>query len=304
MSNHIPTPGAPKPARSTASTAILVATSVVGGLALLGTATSAVYGLTVPEPWEVVEGTNYTTEYAGAGSAAELYADAVGVTSIEIDAAASDFTLKYGDVAEAVLTVENVTQGEAGNVNGWTLERDGEDLIVNRELGRRSGDTCLVGCGPRVGGDQTVTLTLPRELGQNRAASLDVQVAAGQFTGTGSYDEVSLEVSAGSLTLKGDARTLDLEVSVGDATVELADVDEADASVTTGDTTVKLTGTAPTLVEVSAEVGTLTAQLPKETYRVDAQADLGSIDNRLEVSKGSKHVVTARAEAAEIVLKH
>lgn len=317
MTQHTPPQGGTKPARSAASTAILVTTSVVGGLALIGAAASAAFGLRVPEPWEVVD-SDYVIEESGGSSSTEyledgrieteLFADAAGVTSIEINAAASDFKLEYGDVEEAVLSVNAFEPNDSTLSNGWTLERDGDELIVDRELGREgsspSDDNCMFGCGPRLTGDQKVTLTLPYELGEERTASLDVQVSAGSFTGTGSFDELTLEVKAGDITFEGDARTLDIDVVVGDSTVEVSDVEDADISVTTGDSSVVLTGEAPANVELSAQMGELTVELPQTAYRVDTSGMAGEIDNRLEVSKDSKHLVEVEAKAAEVVLKH
>lgn len=312
MSNHTNSsqpqqPGGPAQGpRSGVNRAILIATSVVGGLALVGTATSAAFGMWATAPWQISDEYDSVVEYSNESgdSFAEFYADATGVNSIEIDVAAGDFTIEYADTTEAVLTVENEVHGVSGEANGWTMERTDDELIINREGSRRAGDLCLFGCGPGLNGDEKITLTLPRELGEDRTASLDVQVAAGQLTGAGSFDEVSVEVNAGALNLKGDARALDLEVNVGEATVELADVEEVDTSVVTGSANVKLTGEAPTLVELSAEMGSLTAQLPKESYRVDVEAELGSINNTLKIDKDSKHVVQVWAEAAEITLKY
>lgn len=300
MTTPTPPQGETKPARSAVTSAILITTAVVGGLALLGVVASATFGLRMPTQWDAIEHIDGTTEYFDETAGADLYADAAGVTIIEIEAAASDFTLKFGDVEEAVLTVDHAIQGEPGR--GWTLERDDNALVVERQTSRRTSDLCLFGCGNGIG-DQTVTLTLPRELGEKRAVSLEVQVAAGRFTGAGSFDELSLELNAGALELTGDARTLDLEVNVGDATIELADVKEANASVTAGRSTLTLSGIAPSRVDLSAEMGNLTVQLPRDSYRVDAKAELGSIDNRLSVSKESPNEVHVRAEAAEIILK-
>lgn len=296
------TPNTQQP-RSASSSAILIATSVVGGLALLGATASAAFGVWMPDPWEAAPQAGVVSEYTGDGVDTELYADAIGVTSIEIDAPASDFTIEFDDVEEASLRLNNGPQEELGSLNGWTLERTDNDLVVERQTSRAPGDLCLFGCSARAGGEQSVTLTLPRGLGEDGAANLDVQVTAGQFTAAGSFNEVDLEVNAGALNMTGDARTLELEVNVGNATLELANVDEADVSVTTGDAKVSLTGTAPALVDLSAEVGGLTVQLPTGAYRVDEKAEFGSIDNRLDVDKASKNVVNVRAEAAEITLK-
>ena len=303
MSHQTPQSGPAKPVRSTASSAILIATSVVGGFALLGAVASAAFGLRAPEPWEVVEDVAYTSESVNEAGDLEFYADAIGVTSIEIDADASAFTIKYDDVEEAVLLVQTGARSDPGAADDWWFERDSDDLVIKRE-GKGWGTAgCLIGCGIRPGEDNIVTLTLPRDLGEDRSASLDVTVNAGTFTGAGSFDSVDIEVNAGEATFEGDARALDVDVQVGSATVNAADVTEAEFSVTTGEGTLALTGAAPNSVTLNAEMGSLTAQLPTEKYRVDAQTELGSFDNRLNVSKDSKHVVSVRAELADVILK-
>ncbi|MHA3685444.1 DUF4097 family beta strand repeat-containing protein [Leucobacter sp. HY1908] len=299
-------PGAGRAKRSTASTAILVTTAVVGGFALLGAAASAAFGLRVADSWGEQIDSSYSTTYADpdAGSSAELYADAFDVTSINIEAAASDFRIKYADdTEEAVLTVQHAQQVDADVVNGWTMERDGDELNIARNGGGWGADGCLFGCSTRPGESQIVTLTLPKDLGLERAASLDVTVEAGSFTGTGSFDELDLELNAGELTFTGDARSVDVDVEVGTARAEVADVEAATVTVATGEATVKLTGTAPASTEVEAEMGSVTLQLPTETYRVETNAELGGVDNRLKVSKDSKYLVTVEASLADVVLK-
>ena len=311
MSHQTPQAGPAKPVRSTASSAILIATSVVGGFALLGAVGSAAFGLRAPETWDVAEQIAYSDEYVEDLGDVSLYADAVGVTSIEIDAAYTSLTLKFDDVEEAVLAIEGADPSDSAHTLAWTLERDGATLTVERHRegalargqGRVEGDNCLFGCGPRLSGEQSATLTLPLALGENRAADLDVQISAGEFVGSGSFNEASFDVSMGDLEFEGDARTLELDVRLGDSTVEVADVEEADISVATGDSTVVLSGAAPTRVDLEATMGAMSVRLPKETYQLDASDAVGVVESKLSTSKDSKHVVTVEARAAEVLLK-
>ena len=305
-SASLPPHQANSPKRSTARTAILVTTAVVGGFAILGTTASAVFGLRVADSLSQQIDSAYSPTYADldAGSSAELYADVYDVTSINIEAAASDFRIKYSDDAEgAVLTVQHATQYEADTVSGWNMEQDGDELNITRDGGAWTTGGCLVGCSTRPGASQVVTLTLPRHLGIDRTVSLDVTIDAGSFTGDGSFDEFDLELNAGEASFTGDARSADIDVEVGTARVELADVDEAKVSVATGEARVKLTGAAPANTEVEAEMGSVTLQLPAESYRVETNAELGEIDNRLKVSKDSRYQVSVEASLADVVLK-
>ncbi|MBP1326568.1 hypothetical protein JOF28_001800 [Leucobacter exalbidus] len=273
---------------TTTRTVILIATSVVGGLALLGSMGSAIAGIRAEQAFELAP--PLEEQYSSEPAETTLYADVAGATEIEIAASAANFKLVYGDVPEAQLKIRGTWEGGNDGSDGWILERNDSTLVVERE-GQLSTQA------------QKVTLTLPRELGEQRAASLDVQLATGAFEGSGSFDELSLSVAVGELKFTGDAAELNVGVKVGEATVEVADVTEASVEVTTGNGRVTLTGEAPSNVELSAQMGSLTVQLPRTKYLVDTRGVVGEIDNRLATSEKSERRVDVEARAADVTIK-
>lgn len=289
--------------RSAAVTAIITATAVVGGIALLAVGVSAAARTLVPRIMDipVVE---YGVEYGGvefmpSETEYELVEwDLEGLEGIEIDAAATSFTLALGDAEEAVLSVSG-----GGFAGEWSMYREDGELVISYPdlLDGARTDGCLFGCGGR--GSASVTLTLPRSLAESGRLNADIALSGGELRGEGSFDELGLEVNAGSLRFTGAARSLDLDVRVGEARVELADAGEADIEVQSGDARVTLTGDAPRSVAAAAKMGALTLQLPDEEYRVDLRGALGEVDNRLAENEDSPYRVSVQATAAEIVLR-
>ena len=83
-----------------------MASALIGGLVLVVALASATFaGIRI----------------VGSGDSTDTL-DAAGVTELDIDASAAEFTLTYGDVDEAVLDVRGSS--------GWTIERRGESLEV------------------------------------------------------------------------------------------------------------------------------------------------------------------------------
>ncbi|MFT4232780.1 MAG: hypothetical protein QM606_08425 [Leucobacter sp.] len=288
-----------------AATAIVVTTAVAGGIALSAVGVSTAVDAFAPDSsdiyvWEAGSGISGSFDSDGFDDYAELYeSDLDGLRGLDIDATAAEFTIRFDDVDEAMLTVESTPLAA-----DWTMYRDDEDLVIEHPDASITGTTegCLFGCSANAGlGD--VTLTLPQRFADTGGLSADISVAAGELHGEGVFDELDLSVSAGSLSFTGSARTLDLSVKVGEARVELADTAEADVEVETGDAAVTLTGDAPRMVEASAEMGSLRMTLPDEEYRTDLSGALGDIDNRLAENEKSDRLVRVLAKAAEVTLR-
>ncbi|QBE48917.1 hypothetical protein [Leucobacter triazinivorans] len=286
--------------KSAATTAIVVATAVVGGLALLAVGVSTTVRAVAPAVVPTVAGVG-DIDFAPAPSdvAYELQEwDLEGLESLSIDVAATSFALVPGDGEEAVLTVDD--RAFAGE---WTMYRDEGELVIEHPDPASAARTggCLFDCG--VAGAASVTLALPRDLLESGVLDADISLASGELRGEGSFDELDLEVNVGSLQVTGAARSLDLAVRVGEARAELEGVDEASIEVLTGEADVMLTGSAPMRVDATARIGALGLRLPEEEYRVDLNGALGEVDNRLAENEESPHLVSVQATAAEIALR-
>lgn len=221
-----------------------------------------------------------------------LTADATGIASLNVAAAASTFRIEYGDVDQATLEVSEARAE-------WTLERDGDELKVATRDGLFNGWDW----GWDFGRDQElVVLTLPEAVRETRLDA-DLSLAAGDLEADGEFGRLDLELGAGSMDVSGSARTLSVDVSAGEGRIELADVEEADVSVSAGRLVGELTGTAPRALGVVVSAGSLDLTIPDETYDVRSDVSAGAFDNRLDTSDSASHRVTVEVSAGNATLR-
>lgn len=277
MTNAPQQPVAPQ--RSAAARPILIATAIIGGFALLVTGTSAAVAA-------------IGAQAGSSGSVASATSlEATGITRVDVDASAADFTIEFGDVSEAKLAATGPRSDQ------WNLRRDGGDLVVDRPRGVFG--FCFGWCPPA---EQTVVLTLPQTLKGDRLG-LDVHLGAGALSAEGDFGDVNLELSAGRMTVSGSARTMDLEMSAGNFTGDLRDVTEASFSVSAGSAEAELTGTAPRATDLEVSAGSLDLTLPDETYRVSTEVSAGNIDNQLRTDPNAENRIEAEISAGKIALR-
>lgn len=290
----------------TVSRVILVATSVVGGIALLATGVSAavaVVGNGQPR-WSV----ETIDEFAGDGdfesldeSSASLTADASGATGIDVDASSVALTVVVTpSPASRVNEPDAEEDGAAAyseaslEVTGpgaerWTLERDGETLAVT------SPDNVT-------NGQARATLTLPSDLAAKVDA--DISMNRGELKVDGALRDLDIDADMGEVMLAGAARSLDIDMKMGQFDAELTDVSSAAFDFTAAEATVKLTGTAPSSVEASVRFGEANIVLPAGEYLLERNGDAGDIDSQLSEAADATNEVSARAEFGTIVLRH
>lgn len=262
---------------SSTSRTVTLITSIVGGVVLVGAATTtiAVQAFAAPQ---------------GGTSPGTQTADVADVTSVDVDSSASAFTLAFGDVEEAELEV--VGQSRAR----WSIETTGDRLVV--ESNQRFWDFCIGWCAA---GNERVTLTLPDDMNDGTLDS-NVRVAAGSANAEGDFRSLDLSVGAGSLTFDGSARILSAEVGAGRADLTVDDVHEATFGISAGRTDAQLTGTAPRAVDLEVSAGRLALELPDEVYAVRSEVSAGSLDNRLQTSNAAPRIISADVSAGSAEL--
>jgi hypothetical protein len=259
-------------------TAITVTTAIVGGIALLGAggtaAVAAVNDATVNSETQSVE--------------------VDGIESLEMDVSASSVAVRFDDVDEAQLQVE-------GSRGGWTMRRDGDELIVQSP--RELFDGWFGGgfFGNWFNDDERVVLTLPETL-QDSRLDADLTLSAGSLDVAGAFDGLDVEVGAGRLLLNGSASSVDVDMSAGRADVNLADVNEADFTVSAGQLVAELIGTAPGEVTVDVSAGSLELTLPDVAYDVRQEVSAGSLDNGLQTSSNARNSVVVSLSAGSVDL--
>ncbi|MBO0980312.1 DUF4097 family beta strand repeat-containing protein [Microbacterium sp. SD291] len=261
--------------RTPGAGAITIVTAIVGGIALLGAGAT---------------GAAAASSDLGSSDAVQSI-DVSGITSLDMDVSAGDVRVEFGDVDEAELSVT----GDRGR--GWTLERDGDELVV-RSPDHRFGWWF----GEWFDNDQLAVLTLPSEL-QDAGFDASLTLNAGSLDVSGEFGELDLELAAGDLTVKGVAAALDAQVSAGGADIVLEDVSTAELGVSAGNLTVELTGTPPTETSVDVNAGELDLTVPDAEYHVTQDVSAGDLDNRLEESSDSRRTIEVSISAGTVTLR-
>lgn len=304
-----PRPDSQPASGSTATRAVLIATSIVGGLALLTAGASAAAAAVAER--QVAWGIDVLPGIIGSGSGTadigdaaagsnSFWEDATGATALEIDASLVNLTIAFaepgaddsggGAPTDAVLEVNGQYAAD------WALVREGDSLVVTGPEGDPSPENaCLFDCGT------TATLTLPSDVAGELAA--DISFDRGMLRLDGDFRALDVEADAGEIVLAGSASKLALDFSTGKATVDLADVTTASIDLTTGEADVNLTGENPKGVEVDLRLGSATVTLPDGEYRVETTGKTGSVDNGLTTGDGSQNLVRVNADLGEVVLR-
>jgi hypothetical protein len=258
-----------------------VVTIVVGAVVavgtLAGTGASAVASMA---DWRG-DRTSFDSAYGDSADSATT-----PMTDLDIDVAGGELTVVYGDVAVAHLDAERHGR------NGWTFERDGDQLRVASP----SGSFIDATRGARA------TLTLPRDL-EGSGITADIQVTGGALNLTGDFGDVTVEVAGGTATLDGAARDVDLTVSGGSATVAVTDAETAAFEVAGGELTATLSGVTPTRTDVEVTAGSADITLPDDDYRVRVDDGMGSVDNGLRTDSSATATVDVTATMGSVTLR-
>lgn len=215
-------------------------------------------------------------------------ADVEGVETLNVRVDAASLRVEFDDVSEATL---DVTGGFGAGE--WTLERKDDELTVATP--RRFGPGWIFGR------DVRATLTLPREL-EGSGLDAALELSAGELTVDGSFGGLGIDVGAGTLTVDGTAETLTADLSAGGADIDLADVAEAEFTVSAGTVDARLTGTAPRTVTVDVSAGSLDLRLPAESYDVRSDVSAGDFENRLQTDADAPNVVDVTVSAGTVTI--
>jgi hypothetical protein len=212
--------------------------------------------------------------------------DVAGVTDLAVDAAGADLTIVFDDVDQASLRVVDTAD------LGWTFDVVGDTLRV---------ETPSRAFGWFFGGNGRATLTLPASLSGTDAT---LALGAGSLTAEGAFGDLDVNLAAGDLAVTGEADSLDVSVSAGTADLTLADVAAADFTLAAGDTTARLTGTAPTEVSVDVNAGRLDLTVPDVTYAVETNVDAGRLDTgSLQTAGTSSRTIAVELSAGNVTVR-
>ncbi|MDP3949353.1 hypothetical protein [Microbacterium sp.] len=276
-----PAPGATAPGlagpRGSGARAGAIAIAVFGGVALLATGGTAAIAA--------------VNDVSTSVDDSRQQIDAAGITGIDLELGGVNMRVEFGDVEDAQLDVSG-----SGN-NRWVLSRDDDELVVNSpemKFGWWFGDW--------FNDEQRVVLTLPEEL-RGTGIDADISLGAGSLDVEGDFGEVDVEMGAGALFITGSAETIDLDLGAGRAELDLADVSEADFTISAGRMVAELTGTAPSEVRFDVSAGSLELTLPDEEYNLSQDVSAGSLDNGLQTSSNARNSIVAGVSAGSAILR-
>ncbi|WP_300266031.1 DUF4097 family beta strand repeat-containing protein [Microbacterium sp.] len=275
----------PSSSRGAGARAGAIAIAAFGGVALLGAGGTAAFAAV------------HDVTQSSRGSAGETQTVNVdGIEGIDIDVSASGATVRFGDVDEATLEIDE------SNDSRWRLERDEDELVL------RNDDDSFWWFGDGWFGerwfdfDERVVLTLPEEL-NDESLDAEFSLGAGSLDVEGMFDEVDISVGAGSLRLDGAASSVEADIQAGHARLDLARVDEADLSVSAGKLEARFAETTPRSVAIRVSAGELDLTVPDETYNVRENVSAGDLDNRLDTASSSRHTIEVRVSAGDVILR-
>lgn len=267
------------PARSTgplagAGTVITIVAAIVGGFALAGAAGGAAFAA--------------TGQFVDDAVRSGVALDVDDVTELELDSSGAEVIVRFDDVDRAELVVDGHSRGK------WDMRVDGDTLVVH------SPESAFDWWGDWgwFGDETVVTLTLPESL--NGSLDADLDVSAGSVRATGDFDELDVQLSAGVLRVEGSARSVDADISAGSASLELADVRDADLSMSAGSLSAQFTGSQPDELEAEVNAGLMRLTIPGGQYALEQNVSAGSFDHDLDTSSSSPHQVSVKVSAGSL----
>jgi len=217
-----------------------------------------------------------------------LTAEVAGISGIDVDIAAAELIVVYGDVDDATLEITG------SGIADWSVTRNGDDLVVDTDRSWWRGWNLF---GTR--GDRAV-LTLPAGL-QGIDASLDL--SAGSITARGDFGELDLGLAAGSIDVTGSADEVDIDLSAGRVTFDLDGVRSGAVRVSAGSVEGRLGGAAPERLALEASAGQIDLVLPEGSYDVRSDVTAGTLDNRLSTAPGARSEITVDLAAGTVTLR-
>lgn len=169
----------------------------------------------------------------------------------------------------------------------------------------REGDALVVESpeGGRFSGrTQATTLVLPTGLKEKRIDA-DIDVSTGVVNADLRLDSLELEVGAGAANIGGSADTVEASVSAGELNLDLDRVSDASLSVELGELSAAFSGSAPDSLGVEVGAGNMQIELPDETYRLDVDADFGNVNAGVTTAADAPNVISGSVDLGSLRLQ-
>lgn len=263
-------PQGPAPIRAS-SRVVAIIMVALGGLIVLGAIGSAVV----------------STVFAASVRTSTNTVDTTGVDNLDLDVSSGTLRVEFADVDEAELEVTS-----AFGSDRWTLRNDEGELVV--------ASPRQLWMGWLFGGSGDGVLRLPQSLA---GLDADVQLSAGDLTVNGDFGDLDVDLGAGRMQVEGSAREVNADISAGRADLALADVRQAQLTVSAGELRAILTGRQPTEITADVSAGSLRLTVPAGDYDVTSDVSAGDFDNRIGSTPGASSTVRVSVSAGSAELR-
>lgn len=222
-----------------------------------------------------------------------LTADVAGISQLDLESAVASLRVVFADTDVATLDVQST---RPSGISDWSLQVTGDTVTLDHAGSWWSGGSFF-----GVYGEETLTLTLPREL--DGRLQLELDNSAGDAVIEGDFVSVEASVSAGDLQLTGAVTDLDLSLGAGSARLDVADVDTLDVEVSAGSVRGAVTGSAPTSSTFEVSAGDVNLEMPDETYRVNRDVSFGDVSVDLATDSAATRTITIEVSAGDVTLR-
>ncbi|MFJ3584213.1 DUF4097 family beta strand repeat-containing protein [Streptomyces sp. NPDC090127] len=180
-------------------------------------------------------------------------------------------------------------------VDGWVFMGDGPEASWALKDGRL---TLRVDCDAVASDcDSVHRIQVPR------GVAVTVEDDNGKVTAEGFDADLTVRAGNGDVVVRGSAGKLDLGSDNGDVLVE-GGTTSGQVTARSDNGALRITLSAvPARVEAASDNGEIDIALPDATYDVDGRSDNGDVRVDVPTLKGSGHVVTARSDNGEVVVR-
>ncbi|MEU9704250.1 DUF4097 family beta strand repeat-containing protein [Streptomyces sp. NPDC047981] len=181
-------------------------------------------------------------------------------------------------------------------VDGWVFMGDGPDATWGLEDGRL---TLRVECDAVASDCESVhRIQVPR------GVAVTVEDDNGQVTASGFDTDLKVRSDNGAVLVRGSSGALDLTSDNGEVVVEGGTTSGRVVARSDNGAVRIVLDSVPSKVEAFSDNGEVDLVLPSSAdYDVDGRSDNGSVRVDVPTRKGSPHVVTARSDNGEVVVR-
>lgn len=180
-------------------------------------------------------------------------------------------------------------------VDGWVFLGNGPDASWGLKDGRL---TLRVECDAVASDCESVhRIQVPR------GVAVTVEDDNGKVTAEGFQSDLKVRSNNGAVLVRGSSGALDLTSDNGEVVVEGGTTSQRVVARSDNGAVRILLSAVPVSVDVVSDNGSVDLALPSASYDVDGRSDNGSVEIDVPTRPGSAHVVSARSENGEVVVR-